>query len=85
MGAEGGSTHRGDVGRLVGSSGPTLGGEGQRLAVGILSLDAVCKCVVGLRGSLSSLGQGRREQSCFVLGIFLILAFAKSTGEPLKP
>lgn len=77
--------HRGDVGRLVGSLGPILGGEGQRLAVGIQSLDAVFESVMGLRGSLSSLGQGRREQSCFVHGIFLILAFAKSTWEPLKP
>lgn len=38
-----------------------------------------------LRGSQSSLGQERREQSCLFCVISLILAFARSMGEPLKP
>lgn len=52
--------------------------------MGIQSLDAVYESVErSMRGSLSSLGQGRREKSCFAHGVFLILA--KSIGEPLKP
>lgn len=48
------------------------------------SLRAVHVGVVGLRGSQSSLGQGRSEQSSFVCVISLIVAFARCMGEPLK-
>lgn len=73
------------MGRLVGSLGSLLGrsrAEGGCGDESLQSLDAVCESVVGLRGSLSSLGQGRREQSCFVHVTFFIMAFAKSVGEP---